>query len=135
MVKRKNYSILMKYLSVILIILVSCNDSDTPIKTIEHKDKDSIQEKLNKMDDDESISPDYTFSTVHSEDIGWGYQILIDGETFIIQPHIPSVQGNKGFKTEAQAKKTAEFMIHKLNNNVFPPTVSPQELDSLGVLD
>ena len=82
----------------------------------------------------EEVSETFSVKATFSPEFGWGYQILNNGELYINQPHIPSVQGNKGFETKDKAIKTAEYILNKLNNNIFPPTVSPQELDSLGVL-
>lgn len=76
----------------------------------------------------------FSLEATFSPEFGWGYQILNNGQLYINQPHIPSVQGNKGFDSKDKAIKTAEYIINKLENNIFPPTVSPQELDSLGVL-
>jgi hypothetical protein len=67
-------------------------------------------------------------------DLGWCYTIAIDGKNAINQTSIPGIPGKKGFKTEEQALKTANFVIYKLQHNVFPPSVTPKELDSLGVL-
>jgi Domain of unknown function (DUF4907) len=67
-------------------------------------------------------------------DLGWGYSIAVDGKKTINQPHIPAIAGTKGFKTKQQALKTAEFVIHKIKHNIFPPSVTKEELDSLGVL-
>ena len=67
-------------------------------------------------------------------DLGWGYVISIDGKKTINQPHIPGMSGEKGFKTEEQALKTADLVIYKIKHNIFPPSVSAKELDSLGVL-
>jgi hypothetical protein len=82
----------------------------------------------------EEVSETFSVKATFSPEFGWGYQILNNGELYINQPHIPSVQGNKGFETKDKAIKTAEYILNKLKNNIFPPTVSPQELDSLGVL-
>ncbi len=66
---------------------------------------------------------------------GWGYDILIDGKIYIHQPNVPAIIGNNGFSSEEKAMITGEFVISKIKNNIFPPAVSPEELDSLGVLD
>lgn len=65
---------------------------------------------------------------------GWGYDIYIFGSLYIHQPNIPAVPGNRGFKTEADAKKAGAWAVHKIRNNIMPPTISVEELDSLGVL-
>jgi len=66
---------------------------------------------------------------------GWGYDIMIDGKVFIHQPNIPAIMGNNGFSSEEKATAAGEFIISKIKNNIFPPSVTPEELDSLGVLD
>jgi len=65
---------------------------------------------------------------------GYGYDIYVDNALKVHQPHIPAVSGNKGFSTEEKAKRAGEFVGNKFRNNVMPPSVSPKELDSLGVL-
>jgi hypothetical protein len=64
----------------------------------------------------------------------YGYDILKNGRILIHQPQIPALPGNEGFKTEEKAEKVAEFVIHKIRQNIFPPSITIQELDSLGVL-
>lgn len=64
----------------------------------------------------------------------YGYDILMDGHVLIHQPHVPALPGNDGFQTENDARKVAEFVVGKLRRNIFPPSVSVEELDSLGVL-
>jgi hypothetical protein len=75
-----------------------------------------------------------TMEAYKNGDLGWGYVILIDGKKNINQPNIPGVEGAKGFKTKEQALKTADFVKYKMQHNEFPLHVTPQELDSLGVL-
>ena len=65
---------------------------------------------------------------------GFGYDILIFDALYVHQPHIPAINGNRGFKTKEQATKAAEFVIYKIRNNVMPPSLSVEELDSLGTL-
>jgi hypothetical protein len=75
-----------------------------------------------------------TTAAYQNDSLGWGYCISIDGKKSINQPYIPSVAGKKGFKTKEQALKTAAFVVGKIHRNIFPPTVTEKELDSLGVL-
>ncbi len=64
---------------------------------------------------------------------GFGYDLLVDGKIMVHQPNIPAVMGNRGFVTEADAQKTAALVKHKLQNNIMPPSVTIQELDSIGI--
>jgi hypothetical protein len=64
----------------------------------------------------------------------YGYNILMNGRILIHQPNIPALSGNQGFESEGDAQRVAEFVIHKIRQNIFPPSVSVQDLDSLGVL-
>jgi hypothetical protein len=65
---------------------------------------------------------------------GWGYDIYMNGKRYIHQPHIPAISGNKGFATEEDARKAGGLVVHKIRNNIMPPTIDVDELDSLGVL-
>lgn len=74
-------------------------------------------------------------SIEHNGNRGWGYDIMVDGKIYIHQPNIPAIMGNNGFSSEDKAQEAGEFIIQKLRNNIIPPSVTPEELDSLGVLD
>ena len=74
-----------------------------------------------------------TFETTGQK--GWGYRIMLNGELYINQPHIPAIQGNKGFSNPVFAKKTADYAISKIEQGIIPPTLTVEELDSLGVLN
>lgn len=78
----------------------------------------------------------YNNDTIHNKlkYSGYGYDIYINNALYIHQPYMPSVQGNNGFTTEAKAKRTGEFVAYKISNKIIPPSVSPAELDSIGVL-
>lgn len=65
---------------------------------------------------------------------GYGYDILIYDAVYNHQPHIPAINGVRGFHTLEQAQKTAELVVFKIKNNVMPPSLSVKELDSLDVL-
>ena len=75
---------------------------------------------------------DITIQTFQ-ENGAWGYDILIDGTLYIHQSNIPAVAGDKGFKTEIDAQRMAEFVVHKIRNNILPPTVSIEEIQNLGI--
>ena len=66
---------------------------------------------------------------------GWGYDIYLKQEKYIHQDIIPSVPEHHGFKSEADARKTANFVVSKIRRNIIPPSVTPEELDSLGVYE
>lgn len=65
---------------------------------------------------------------------GYGYDIYLNKKLYVHQPHVPAIAGSQGFSTAENARKTGEFVAYKIRNNIMPPSVSPAELDSLGVL-
>lgn len=86
-----------------------------------------------------SLSNPYANSTIETktfqnDDKSFGYDILVDDHIYVHQPSVPAVGGNAGFKSEVDAEKTGEFVAEKIKNNILPPTVSPEELKTLGVL-
>ena len=75
------------------------------------------------------------FPVSDSADMGYGYDILLDGKLYIHQPNIPSLPGNNGFRTIAKTQVAAEFVATKISHKIMPPSVTKAELDSLKVLD
>ena len=65
---------------------------------------------------------------------GFGYDVYVEGTLAVHQPNIPAVSGNKGFATKEKAQIAGEFVAYKVKHNIMPPSVTPAELDSLGVL-
>ena len=65
---------------------------------------------------------------------GYGYEIHMFDALYIRQPHIPTINGLRGFHTREQAYKAGEFVCSKIRNNIMPPGLTIPELDSLGVL-
>ncbi|MCX6192040.1 MAG: DUF4907 domain-containing protein [Flavobacteriia bacterium] len=51
----------------------------------------------------------------------------------INQTHIPAVQGVRAFSSKEQAQKAAEIIKGKLDQGIFPPTISLEELQSIGI--
>ena len=128
----------MKNFAIVLsVFLVSCFgiSEETTIEELDQEFKNSIENASEPQEAIIETNVDvYSVKTTFAPDHGWGYQILNNGELYINQPHIPAVAGNKGFDSEANAQTTADYIIYKMNNGLFPPTVSPEELDSLGVM-
>lgn len=123
-----------------ILILTSCTGSNE----VDEIEKNSSDTSI--ISTSEIVAPDstatnslseiqYSYEAFETPGIGWGYKIFEYGKLFINQPHIPAVQGNKGFSSQEDAMKTAEFAISKMQNGIVPPTISTQELDSLGVID
>jgi hypothetical protein len=73
-----------------------------------------------------------TFKTFKTES-GWGYNIYIREKLYIHQPIIPAISGNKGFAKKKHAERTAKVVVEKIIKHIIPPTVTMNELDSLGV--
>lgn len=74
-----------------------------------------------------------TSETYPTED-GFGYKIYIDGTLYVDQPTIPAVAGNSSFKSESDAKIVADLAIEKIHQDIIPPTISVEELTSLGII-
>ena len=113
----------------ILIISVSCGEKSPSENREVNQQIDSSVESLSKVKD-----PEFTLITVEYPTIGWGYQILQDGKLAIDQKHIPVIQGYRSFSSKEKAEKTGNFIVQKMKNGIFPPTLTKQELDSLEVL-
>ena len=64
----------------------------------------------------------------------FGYDVLVNGKTFVHQPSIPAIPGNNGFATKEKARKVADFVVKKIRKNEMPPTVTIEDLNKMGVL-
>lgn len=132
----------MKQLLLVLsVVLVSCNDqSSLPVseESVEQRetaiDKPAENKDLTAGKTTKTTPSNYSYVTIYSDSIGWGYDIMEGSVRRIHQPHIPAVQGNQGFKSGADAAKVAEKIIEKLDNGIMPPTISVDEMRDLGVL-
>ncbi len=132
----------MKQLLIVLsVILVSCQDQSN--QSISEESVEQRETAIDKPVENTSVNTDksvkttpsnYSYVTIYSDSIGWGYDIMEGSVRRIHQPHIPAVQGNQGFKSGADAAKVAEKIIEKLDNGIMPPTISVYEMRDLGVL-
>ena len=75
-----------------------------------------------------------TIKIIPSANKTFGYDILLYGRPLVHQPIIPGLPGNEGFTTEERAQTVAEFVVKKIRNNEMPPTVTIEDLNSMGVL-
>jgi len=95
--------------------------------------KEHVQAPKPEKRAQEKIPSAYRFQIIGTPG-NFGYQIFdATGKLIINQPSIPAIQGNKGFLSESDARKAAEFVIQKIDRGFFPPTFSVAELDSLGL--
>lgn len=69
---------------------------------------------------------------ITKQNSGYGYQILKKQKIIINQPFVPAIQGNKNFKTETDARKTAALVVNKIDK-YFLPKISIHELDSMKI--
>ena len=53
----------------------------------------------------------------------------------IRQPHIPAMEGNRGFSSEKDATAVASLVIEKLAKGISPPSIKKEELIELGVIN
>lgn len=69
---------------------------------------------------------------ITNQNSGYGYQILKKQKILINQPFIPAIQGEKSFKNETDAQKTAELVVSKIHRYSLPK-ISIHELDSMKI--
>lgn len=87
-----------------------------------------------KQKDNPYANAEITIKIIPSTNNTFGYDILLYGKPLVHQPSIPGLPGNDGFTTKERAQKVAELVLKKIRNNEMPPTVTIDELNSLGVL-
>lgn len=122
------------------LLLFSCQDE---VNTTYEDRKEPLGKPLDSKEpaivmpepaDSTEKAPTYEVVAVEVATGAYGYNILQDGKVFIKQDVVPSLQGNKHFSTEEDAIKVGEFVANKLRNGIMPPTISPEDIESLGVV-
>jgi hypothetical protein len=103
------------------------DNGSIPIKKVDEKRAN----KKNKQK--ELVGENLSLKITESEYTGFGFEILQGTSPLIIQPHIPAIQGIKGFKTKEQASIIGNYMIYKINHGIMPPSISVKDLDSLDI--
>lgn len=79
------------------------------------------------------VNSNLTYKIIDASNNTFGYDVFVDGKLMIHQLSIPAMPGIEGFKTKEDAVKVAELVIHKIGRGEMPPTVSTEELKSIGV--
>ncbi len=114
------------------LLLFSCSDNQNEMNDQESESEISA---INPTDTIQKNTQECTYRVLLNETGNeWGYQLFQGSKMVVNQMHIPAIQGKYGFETKEKAEIAAEFVLSKLENNIFPPAISPEELDSLGVL-
>ena len=119
---------------IIVLFFVCCNTKNRSKEQSIKNQSDNSEASINPRKEGKQKNHQIDVKTINTESLGWGYDIYIRGDLFIHQPHIPAINGTRGFETEEKARKAGEFVSFKIQNNISPPSVSRDELDSLGVL-
>ena len=98
-------------------VIILSQIENTSISSLRNYQKDSIKIEIN----------------IFISGKGWGYNIFINERLYIHQPYIPAVGGHKSFESDADALKVAKLVKEKIKNNIIPPTITINELDSLSI--
>ena len=121
-------------LIILVLVFVSCGDSvpkKSPEKSLENEGV-TLTDKPKEAEKREKNSSVCEVRTVENS-LGWGYEVWQNGAMVIKQEHIPAVQGIHVFSSKEQAQKAAEIIKAKIEQGIFPPTMSMAELQSIGV--
>jgi len=101
----------------VFLLICSCRGTDRPAQEVRTPAADSV----------------YEVGVYATQGSGYGYAVYRHGQKVIDQPHIPVVQRLQAFATEMDARRVAGLVKRKLEENSSLPTVSLEELDSLGI--
>lgn len=131
----------MKLLGLVIIVLLSAHcDNQSHKKAVKKVpaiaiplQKKSVRKIPKKVSANEQIST-FRFETIFDPQLGWGYDIYQQDVLKIHQPHIPVIQGLKGFENANDAALVAKKVLEKLDAGMMPPTLTEQELIQLGVI-
>ncbi len=119
----------MKLLLYLLLIVSFFTSCDSATKQVDEELTDT------KATANKTVTEEFSMRVIENIDATWGYQLLRDGKVMIDQKNIPAIQGNRGFSSKEKAELMGDFILEKVKNGGFPPTVSIEEMDSLGVLN
>jgi len=130
----KNHSLITSFILVSIAIVTSC-DQKKPLTEQSAPVQQQTAPYNPYLDSKITVEVFKVDSIETNGSRGWGYDIMIDGKIYIHQPNIPAIMGNNGFSSEEQARAAGEFIVSKIMKNILPPSVTAEELDSLGLLE
>jgi len=114
------------------LLFIACSEQEKPEFSKAKSPDTEIQ--IIEMEIVTEVTADFGYSIFQNADGSYGYEIHNNGAKVIRQQHIPAVPGNSGFENKEEAKAMAELVIRKLANQIMPPTVSVEEVDSIRAL-
>jgi hypothetical protein len=130
MYAKKKYLIGFIVLCVLIVLFIIIDLIVNQVRSV--PDTELNHEHINEVKS--YVDTQLTYEIIEAPNNTYGYNIKTNGRILIHQPNIPALPGIEGFKTEEAAITVAELVISKIRQSNFPPSVSVNELDSLGVL-
>ena len=130
----------MKKQFLFFILFLACNISINAQTSKPSKKKSTQKNEQNKQETPAFPSVEsfknakLTYKIISAPNNTWGYDILKDGSMCIHQNSIPGVSGINGFATKQKAEKVAKLVVNKIQRGEMPPTVSQDEMKSIGAL-
>ena len=112
-------------LLLVLLVITVCG---LPSFCIAHAMPDALQQVA------PAVAGKISYTIIPAADHTFGYNIYKDGRLLVHQPVIPCLPGTKGFHKKADAQKTALMVMQKIRHGIMPPTISINELESIGIL-
>lgn len=65
---------------------------------------------------------------------GWGYDVKVEGRTFIHQDIIPALSGRNAFRTREEALLVGSKVAEKLRKGIMPPAITKEELKEMNII-
>jgi|GEM_PF-862599 len=121
-------------LLIFISITLRCYINTLPEFNIRNSRLNSSISNNPNIDSCQSTNSEYSIRTFINIDSSWGYDIYKEGKLFVHQPHKPSVSGCFGFNNEKSALLVAGLVVNKIRENIIPPSVNPNEIDSICAL-
>jgi hypothetical protein len=120
-------SLKLTVISLPMVFVISCH-TGTSLSTA------NLPSQNVKKQENPYVKAEITTKIISSPNNTFGYDILLYGKTLVHQPNIPGLPGNEGFTTKDRAQTVADFVVQKIRNNEMPPTVTMENLNTMGVL-